>query len=370
MLKALTFSTLYPSATRPGFGGFVARQTERLAAVPGVEVRVVVPVPGIGPAKRERFGGLELWRPRFPAVPKIGWRWNPALIAHAAEPVLRRLRAEGFAFDVIDAEFFYPCGVAAARLGRLLGVPVSIKSRGSDIALWGERPTAKAAMLAAAESAAGLLAVSTAQRDAMIALGIPGDKIAVHYTGVDLERFALSARARGRHVVSVGNLVPLKGHDIVVRAVAALARVTLDIVGEGPEREALERLIAALGVGDRVRLRGAVPHDGMTELLGSADVLALASEREGLANVWVEALACGTPVVAPPVGSIGEVLDRPEAGRIAAARTPEAMAAAIAVVLDAPRERAAVREAALRFGWARNTAELHAHLARCAGSGL
>jgi teichuronic acid biosynthesis glycosyltransferase TuaC len=370
VLKVLTFSTLYPTAARPGFGGFVARQTERLAALPDVEVKVVAPMPGIGPARREVFGGLDVWRPRFPAVPKVGWSWNPAMVAHAAEPVLRRIRAEGFAFDVIDAEFFYPCGVAAAALGQVLGVPVSIKSRGSDIAFWGGRRRARAAILIAASRASGLLAVSDSQKAAMVALGIPADRIAVHYTGLDLEHFALTARPAGREVLSVGNLIALKGHDIVVRAVASLPGVTLRIAGEGPERGALNRLIARLGVGDRVRLLGAVPHARMPDLLGSADVLALASEREGLANVWVEALACGTPVVAPPVGSIGEVLDRPEAGRVAEARTPEAFAAAIAAVLGAPSSRAAVRAAALRFDWARNTAELHAHLARCAGSRL
>ena len=146
-------------------------------------------------------------------------------------------------------------------------------------------------------------------------------------TGVDLERFQpldrVAARAElgipGPLVVSLGNLVPLKGHEIVVRAMVALPKAHLRIVGEGRERERLVKLIASLDLTDRVRLLGALPNAKVATLLAAADVMALASAREGLANAWVEALACGTPVVTTPVGGAAEVVDRPAAGRLAAA---------------------------------------------------
>jgi teichuronic acid biosynthesis glycosyltransferase TuaC len=151
MLRVLTLSTLYPQAAQPGFGGFVERQTLRLAAHPAVDLRVVAPL-GLPPFpldRHPRYAALravparEVWkdvptlRPRFPLIPAIGWRFNAGLVERAATRALGELRADGWAPDVIDAEFFFPDGVAAARLGRRLGVAVSIKARGSDIHYWG-----------------------------------------------------------------------------------------------------------------------------------------------------------------------------------------------------------------------------------------
>lgn len=385
MLRVLTLSTLYPSAARPNFGLFVEGQTSRLAARPDVELRVVAPV-GIPPFPLSRrapsapllalpeddsWNGVRVLRPRFTAIPAIGWRLNAGRVERAAARAITRLRAEGFVPDVIDAEFFFPDGVAAARLGRRLGIPVSIKARGSDIHYWGGKPAARRAIVAAAHSAAGLLSVSEALKRDMVALGLPGDKIRVHYTGVDLERFHLqdrdAAKARfgvaGPLVVSIGNLVRLKGHEIVAAAVARIDDVTLIIAGAGQDEASIRREVASLGMGDRIRFAGAVPHSDVPTLLAAADVMALASEREGLANAWVEALACGTPVVAPAVGSIAEVLDRPAAGRIAPERTAEAFAAAIGDLLAIEPSPQAARAAAERFSWERNTAALHEHLA-------
>ena len=151
MLRVLTLTTLFPNARQPGFGGFVERQTLALAAHPDVELRVVAPIgrppwpAGRGSTLpgRETWKGIDVHRPGFIAIPQIGWRWNPAAIVRAATPVLERLRADGFAFDVIDAEFFFPCGVAAAELGQRFGVPVSIKSRGSDNSHWAGHAAAR-----------------------------------------------------------------------------------------------------------------------------------------------------------------------------------------------------------------------------------
>jgi glycosyltransferase involved in cell wall biosynthesis len=185
----------------------------------------------------------------------------------------------------------------------------------------------------------------------------------VHHTGVDLEAFRPAERQASAKplVVSVGALIARKGHDLTIRAVATLPEVTLRIAGEGPERARLEQLIAALGIADRVQLLGSVPHADLPPLLAAADVLALPSSSEGLANAWVEALASGTPVVTCDVGGARECVDRPEAGRIVA-RTPEAIAAAIADLLANPPDRSAVRAAAERFTWQTNTAALYRHL--------
>ena len=136
---------------------------------------------------------------------------------------------------------------------------------------------------------------------------------------------------------------------------------TLLIAGEGPERAALAARAAMAGVADRVRLLGGVPHLELPALLAAADVMALASSSEGLANAWVEALACGTPIVITDAGGAGEVMTDPAYGRVAA-RTPEAFAMAIAELLADPPPPALVRRGAERFTWAANTTALVDHL--------
>ena len=383
MLRVLTLSTLYPDATRPNFGVFVERQTRGLAALPDTHVTVVAPI-GLPPwplgrlrhraleglPTREERHGLTVHRPRFLALPGTGGRWHAALLARALRPLLDTL-----AFDVIDASFFFPDGPAAVAAGRRHGVPVSIKARGADIHHWGRAPATAAQVRAAGQGAAGLLAVSQAMRDDMAAIGLPADRIRVHRTGIDRDRFRPADREAARAalgiagpvVLSLGALIGRKGHAIVLDAVATLAGVTLLIAGDGPDRAALAAQAQALGIADRVRLLGSVPHADLPRLLQprllvAAHVMALASASEGLANAWVEALACGTPVVIPDAGGAREVVTTPAAGRIVA-REAGAFATAIADLLAAPPAQAEVAAAATPFSWERNATELRAHLA-------
>ena len=383
MLRVLTLASLFPDATRPNFGVFVERQTLGLAAHPDVELTLVAPVglPPVGLNRlpryralnsipdREDWKGITTYRPRFVNIPATGGRFHARLMERALVPLLTAIRRD-FPFDIIDAEFFFPDGPVAVALGRRFGVPVSIKARGADIHHWGRSPVTGAQVVAAGQAASGCLAVSDAMRDDMIALGIPAGNIRVHRTGIDAERFVPRDRGAekarlgidGALVLAVGALIPRKGHDVVIDAVARLPGVTLLIAGEGPERAVLETRIAAAGLGERVRLLGSVAHGDLPALLAAADVMALASASEGLANAWVEALSSGTPIVITEAGGARETVDRPAAGRVVA-RTPEAFADAIAELLLTPPEQDAVRAAAARFSWERNTAELYEHLA-------
>lgn len=382
MLRVLTLSTLFPNASAPNLGVFVERQTMGLAAHPDVELRAIAPV-GLPPWPFHRAGhyaaladlpssenwkGVPLLRPRFVNLPFTAGRFHPAALVAGLRPILRDMRRD-FPFDVIDAEFFFPDGPAAVRLGREFDVPVSIKARGADIHHWGRAGPTAAHVIAAGRGADGLLAVSAALRDDMIGLGMPADRIAVHRTGVDRDRFAPRDRAAekaalgvaGPLILSVGALIARKGHDIVIDAVARLPGTTLLIAGEGPDRASLQARIDALGVADRVRLLGSVPHVRLPALFAAADVMALASSSEGLANAWVEALSSGTPIVITAAGGAHETVDRPAAGRVVA-RTPEAFTDAIADLLLLPPDPGAVRAAAARFSWSANTDQLYAHL--------
>ncbi|WP_294257519.1 glycosyltransferase [uncultured Sphingomonas sp.] len=384
MLRVLVLSTLFPDAARPNFGIFVERQTQALAARDGVEVRVVAPR-GLPPFPldrhpryaaladqpvREDWNGLTVHRPRFLNLPGTGGRFHAAMLARALRPMLAALR-RSFPFDVINAEFFFPDGPAAVALGKAFDVPVSIKARGSDIHQWTRRPTIARQIVRAGQSADGLLSVSLALRDDMIALGMPAERTDCIVTGVDLARFAPRDRATAKQalgiagplVASVGALIPLKGHDLLIEAVASLPGVHLAIAGQGPEADRLKAQVAALGCGDRIRLCGPLPPDRIAELLAAADVMALASASEGLANAWLEALASGTPIVIPDVGGARQVVTAPEAGRIVE-RTPAALAAGIAELLAVPPDPVDVRHIAAPFTWEANSERLHHHLAR------
>jgi glycosyltransferase involved in cell wall biosynthesis len=386
-LRILTLSTLFPDATRPNFGVFVERQTRELASRDGVELVVIAPR-GVPPwplsrhpryraltavAEQEVWRGLMVHRPHFPILPAVGGRWHPALMTRAILPLVRRLHREA-PFDVIDASFFFPDGPVARRLSAALGIAYSVKARGADIHHWGRHPATAAMVRDAADHAAGLLAVSAAMKADMAALGMAPARIGVHYTGVDLDRFTLADRAAakaargltGPVVATLGALIPRKGQALVIEALAGLPGATLLLIGDGPDRGALAAQADRLGVGARVRFLGSVPHADLPGWLAASDVMALPSASEGLANAWVEALACGVPLVISEAGGARELLDRPAAGRIVP-RDPAAIRAALTAILAAPPDPAAVRAVAARFTWQANGDMLLAHLRACAG---
>jgi hypothetical protein len=182
-------------------------------------------------------------------------------MVRALVPLLTDIRRE-FPFDVIDAEFFFPDGPAATELGAHFGVPVSIKARGADIHYWGTQAATAGQVIMAGKTAQGLLAVSAALKDDMVALGMPAERIRVHYTGVDLSLFKPLDRAAtkaelgmtGPLIVTVGALIPRKRQHLVIDALARLPGTSLALIGKGEDADALTAQAAALGLADRVRL--------------------------------------------------------------------------------------------------------------------
>jgi teichuronic acid biosynthesis glycosyltransferase TuaC len=391
MLKVLTFSTLFPHADSPNLGIFVENQTRRLAESGKAEVRVIAPL-GIAPwplslhpryaplhklPHEEMRSGLRVHRPRYSALPGIGWRFNDLAIFRACVPVMEQMRRDGFHFDIIDGEFFFPCGIAAALLARHFNVPLSIKARGADIHFWPTLPGVADKVRMAGATASGMLCVSQSLKRDMVALGLEADKIRVHYTGIELDRFAPVPRKEARAalglpegplIVSVGALIPRKGHGLLIDAVAQLPGVHLRIAGQGDEKASLQAQIEKLGISDRVKLLGPLPYASLPALYSAADISALCCESEGLANVWVESMACGTPVVTFDVDGAPEAITHADAGRLILPeqRTAEAVSAALADLISnrAPPEN--VRAQAQRFSWANNSRTLIDHLHACA----
>ncbi|MGH7212159.1 MAG: glycosyltransferase, partial [Acetobacteraceae bacterium] len=308
--------------------------------------------------------GLRVLHPRYTVIPKIGMAVSPWLLYRAALPFVRRLRAQGMAVDAIDAHYVYPDGVAAVWLGRRLGLPVVVTARGTDINDIPRHAVPRRLIQGAMAGAAALIAVSAALKEAMVALGAAEQDVTVLRNGVDIDFFRPPSDRAGLRarlglsrptLLSVGHLIERKGHHLVIRALAGLAGCDLLIVGEGPERCHLAALVAELGLGDRVRLLGARPHGEMAEFYGAADTLVLASSREGWANVLLESMACGTPVVATNIWGNPEVVRSAVAGTLTA-RDAGAITAAVAALLADPPARAATRAYAEGFSWDETTA--------------
>ena len=372
-MKILTFSTLYPNAVRPVHGIFVETRLRFLVASGAVQSTVVAPVPWF-PFENDFFGeyarharapreetrsGIRVLHPRYFLLPKVSMTTAPALLAAAALPVLRKVVAQGHDFDLIDAHCFYPDGVAAAWLGRRLGKPVVITARGTDLNLIPQYPLPRRMIQWAARESARMVTVCKALKDSLVALGVEPERVEVLRNGVDLQRFHPVDRAARRvelgldrrTLLSVGVLLPRKGHDLVIAALPLLPDVSLLVAGEGPEEGNLKALARRLNVDQRVRFLGALPQARLRDYYGAADALVLASSREGWANVLLESMACGTPVVASDVWGTPEVVAAPEAGLLMEERTPEALARAVRRLFQDYPDHGATRRYAERFSW-------------------
>jgi glycosyltransferase involved in cell wall biosynthesis len=287
----------------------------------------------------------------------------PLALCAAVLPLLRRQIRHGHDFDLIDAHYFYPDGVAAVLLGRALDRPVVVTARGSDLNLIAQHAVPRFWIRWAARHADGLVAVAGGLKRRLVELGVGPDRVRVLRNGVDLELF----RPHDREVVratlgstrpsllAVGNLVALKQHWLMVEALTHLPEIELVIVGEGLERASIEKLARKLKVADRVRLLGRVPQDRLPEIYSAADLLLLVSTHEGWPNVLLESMACGTPVVVSPMDGIADIVGTADAGRVLADVTPDGLASAIRELLAAPPSRAATRLYAEHFDWQSTT---------------
>ncbi|HEV2608903.1 MAG TPA: glycosyltransferase family 4 protein [Noviherbaspirillum sp.] len=372
-MKLLTFTTLFPNTASPNQAIFVETRLRHLVASGEVESRVVAPVPWFPfdhasfgryakfarPPREEVRFGIHVRHPRYPLIPKVGMTSAPFFMAAAAKQTIARIIDEGYDFDAIDAHYFYPDGVAAVMLGKYFNKPVVITARGSDISLIPRHHLPRRMIVWAAQNADGIITVCNALKEEMVALGVEADRITPLRNGVDLTMFRpLDKEAQrkelgleGFTLISVGHLVPVKGHELIVGALPLLPDVRLLLAGSGPEQGRLEALARHLGVSDRITFLGAIPHAELKKYYTAADASILASSREGWANVLLESMACGTPVVASKVWGTPEVVASPDAGLLMNERSPAALAQAVSDLRNAYPDRMATRRYAEKFSW-------------------
>jgi teichuronic acid biosynthesis glycosyltransferase TuaC len=339
-MKVLVYSCLFPNHLQPNKAVFIKHRMHHFAQLKGCEIRVVNPVPFCPslsflekryPAARVRrkelIESIEVYHPRYVLIPKISMPLHGIFLYLSSLNLLRRIET-AFPFDLIDGHYIYPDGLAAVLLGRALRKPVVLSARGTDINQFTGFRSIKPMIRYALHRAEHVISVCQALKDRMRDVGIMPGKITVIPNGVDLDLFSPEDRIEARRrlglaedakvVLSVGSLIPIKGYDVILEAVAKIQkevdRLRLYVIGDGPQREFLESKAKEMNVVPYVSFVGERANNDLRNWYNAADVFCLASLREGWANVIMESLACGTPVVATNVGGAPEILSTPEVG--------------------------------------------------------
>ncbi len=373
MIRLLTFTNLYPDPVRPRHGIFVEHRLRKLVATGKVEAQVVCPVPWCPlplnkkctqyrihdvPLKEVR-DGIVVHRPRYWVVPGITSAINPWSMARVGMAMIKNIVREGYDFDVIDAQYVYPDGIAGALIAAKLGKPVTFTARGSDVNVALRQGIPTRWFRHVQQQVAAFISVSEALKSGLINAGADPVRVHVIRNGVDLELFSERDRLyvkqrlqiNKKTILSVGNLIYEKGHHLVIQAMTQLPQVELIIIGSGIQLSFLQSLAMRLNVADRIRWVSHVNQSQLAEFYSAAEVTVLASSREGMPNVLLESLACGTPVVATDVGGSAEIVADAAAGLLIQEHSATAIAKAVKKLLDYPLERAATRAYALRFSW-------------------
>lgn len=342
--RLIVFSSLFPSSAQPTAGLFIRERMFRVGRrIPLVVVSPRPWFPGQGlirrfrphyrplPSRLETQAGFEVHFPRFLAIPGLFRGLDSLFMAWGSYLTLRRLKARGH--NLIDAHFAYPDGHAALKLGRWLGLPVTVTLRGTEVPQ-SRNPALMPKLREVFRDADKVITVSDSLRRLALSLGLAQERGQVVGNGVDADKFAPVPRreARARYhlpadakiLITVGGLVERKGFHRVIACLPDLLKNHPDlhylVVGgpcpEGDMSQALKGQATALGLADRIHFLGSMPPDELKWPLSAADVFVLSTRNEGWANVILEAMACGLPVVASDVGGNSEVVCRPELGEI------------------------------------------------------
>lgn len=390
--RLVVFSSLFPNAAQPAAGLFIRERMFRVGrCLPLVVVSPKPWFPGQGlirlvrpdyrplPARHEVQDGFTVLFPRFLALPGVLRRLDSLFMALGCYRTLRELKRQGY--NLIDAHFAYPDGHAAILLGRWLGLPVTVTLRGTEVP-HSRKPALRRKLQVVFEQAQQVIAVADSLRRLALSLGLPSDKAVVVGNGVDAEKFQpvdqLTARRRfrlppdARCLVTVGALVERKGIHRVIACLPELIQrhPTLHylVVGgaspEGNMEAALRTQVARLGLTERVHFLGPFPPADLKWPLSAADVFVLASSNEGWANVILEAMAVGLPVVATDVGGNREVITNPNLGCTVPFGDQAALTQALDNALRRDWDREAIRAYARDNDWAGRVDQLIAIFAR------
>lgn len=378
--RLLVFSSLFPSPNDPNAGVFIRERMFRV----GKHLPIVVispkawsPFDWLIRLRKPRFRptapyleqqqGVAVYSPRFFSLPGVLKHWDSTFMALGSTLTLRKLKRE-FGFNLIDAHFGYPDGHAASLLARWFKTPLTITLRGSE-KTYAETPNFRTRIVKGLHTASKVIGVSDSLRRLAVSLGAPEAKTIAIGNAVDSHRFQPEDREEARRrlglantdkvMISVGWLIERKGYHRVIDVMPALVKqhptLRYLIVGGATGADSIEtqlkQQVVQLGLQDHVRFLGSMKPDDLRWPLSAADLFVLATSREGWANVFLEAMACGLPVVTTDVDGNPEVVCKPELGETVPFGNAAALQAAINRSLDKPWNNAIIRAYAEENSW-------------------
>ena len=349
-LHIVTLTPFYPSKDDQGSGSFVAEPLEWLARV-GIhnDVYALQPIYRKKPKTAESAHPGQ-WVRYFSLLGGFGL---PTAGAFAFARIVGSIREMHHKqpIDVIHAHSALPCGHAAMLLNKELRIPYVVSVHGLDVfsttqvsgraGQWCRRISQHVY-----GSSRRVICVSERVREQVIGGMGRSCRTSVVYNGVDTEMFvsAEAAPASSSLILSVGNLIPIKGHEVLLRAVAALVRefpdLRLELIGEGPERSRLQVLAAKLEISERVLFRGRQPRQEVAAAMRRCTLFALPSRYEALGCVYLEAMSTGKPVIGCRGQGIAEIIQHGSNGFLVGPDNEKELTLAIAMLLkDEPRRQ-------------------------------
>ncbi len=376
-MRILFISNLFPDQREPWRGLDNATLLQALRHErPDLTVRTLALRPRILPRRLSlEARPCDEWaKPEYiavPYLPKAGGM-NDRLISMVLSPWVAT-HARPADFDIVLTPWLFPdaCGVRHA-LGPLSSRQLAI-AQGSDVHRYLKMPMRRRAILRMAGEVGGVITRSRDLGSMLTAAGAPSARIHPIYNGVDTGCFHPGSRAPiradlhlpadRRVAVFVGNFLPVKGIDLLIRGIAEAGdrgpAIHLVLIGSGPLEKDLRHLAGELGISDRLHWPGRLTPPQVAEYMRAADVVCLSSLNEGLPNVVLEAMACGRPVTSTDVGGIHEVLGRDNtAHALISRRAPGAYAEALIRVLNNPPDEDKISNRGASFSW-QNCARHH-----------
>jgi glycosyltransferase involved in cell wall biosynthesis len=383
-MKILVYTSLFPNHLNPDFGIFIKNRMFNFAKLDNCEIVVVAPVPYCPPwkilgkwyefskiKKKEVMQGITIYHPRYLLIPKISMLIHGLSMFLSSIRTIKKIKKE-FLFDLIDAHYVYPDGFAGMLLSRYSDKPFVVSARGTDINQFSNFRIIKAMICKTLKESQYIISVCNALKDVMLELGADSTRVKVIPNGIDTDLFypqpkkdarkSLSLDDNKKIIFSAGGLIERKGHHIAIDAISEIVKIIPDvhffIAGKGVYRRFLEEKISKKRLEDYITLLGHVPNTELKQWYSAADVFCLASSREGWANVIMESMACGTPVVATNVWGAPEIITDPDVG-ILVERNPEAISKALIDALKRDWNRKKILNHVNKRSWKVVAKEVH-----------
>lgn len=390
-MKVLMVTDVFPNHVNPNLGTFSLERLKTIQKMAEVKVVAAVPYfPSWGFLKgfkkwhdysrvklHEVVEGTDVYHPRRVVIPKVGGASSGYFYYRTLKNAFGKIAGE-FKYDVIDAHFIWPDGYAALRAGKEMGVPVCITAHGTDVNLMPDFPSIRPLIAKTIKGADRIIAVSGALAEIVKSLGGVDEKVRVIHNGVDITKFKRIDRDEARNeigvdggakvLISIGALIPRKGHEYLIDGVDMLVNgegmkdIQLLILGKGESQGALEERIRTLNLEKHVRLVGPVPHMELYRWLSASDFFCLTSSREGWPTVFFESWACGVPVLATAVHGAPEAICSDAYGLLIDRQDPALVAEAIKKAMDMKWDPGVMMDYAAANTWERLSQDIYGEL--------